>query len=290
MDKLIKKQPREISIEGCEIIGNGLTGECYRIDGETILKLYFGTISDALVENEKKFAKAALIAGLPTAISFDIVTCQGRRGVIYEMITGDTLSQKIVDEPEKLEENVKLFADLCRQIHTTKGDPAVLSKVEDVYAEEVFFCSFFNEKQKDALAGLIRSIPNEGNCVHGDLHTRNIMIQDDKPLLIDMGELAIGSEWYDIAEIFLVYFISSKSGLCRQIVHMEPELAMKVWKLFLKYYFGVETEEAEAEVVKKAAFFVAIRCMHMIAMNVMPEERLLPVVMMGLPDSIKNMK
>ena len=290
MDNLIKKQPREISIEGCEMIGSGFTGECYRMDGETIVKLYFDTISDALVENEKKYAKAAFVAGLPTAISFDIVTCRGRRGVIYEMISGDTLSKKIVDEPEKLEENVKLFANLCRQIHSTKGDQSVLGKVEDVYAEEVYSCSFFNENQKNALAGLIRSIPNEGNCVHGDLHTRNIMIQDDKPLLIDMGELAIGSEWYDIAEIFLVYFIGSKSGLCRQVVHMEPELAMKVWKLFLRYYFGVETQEAEAEVIKKAAFFAAIRCIHMIVLNVMPEERLLPVVMMGLPDSIKNMK
>lgn len=31
-------------------------------------------------------------AGLPTAISYDIVTCKGRRGVLYEMLKADTLS------------------------------------------------------------------------------------------------------------------------------------------------------------------------------------------------------
>ena len=33
---------RKISVDGCEVIGRGACGECYRIDDETIIKLYYG--------------------------------------------------------------------------------------------------------------------------------------------------------------------------------------------------------------------------------------------------------
>ena len=33
---------REISIEGCEVIGKGGNGVVYKLDPETIVKVYFG--------------------------------------------------------------------------------------------------------------------------------------------------------------------------------------------------------------------------------------------------------
>lgn len=37
------KPMREISVEGCEVIGKGGNGIVYRLDPETIVKVYFGT-------------------------------------------------------------------------------------------------------------------------------------------------------------------------------------------------------------------------------------------------------
>ena len=36
------KPMREISVEGCELLGKGGNGAVYRLDEETIVKVYFG--------------------------------------------------------------------------------------------------------------------------------------------------------------------------------------------------------------------------------------------------------
>jgi hypothetical protein len=42
--KVIRKDKpmREISVEGCELLGKGGNGAVYRLDEETIVKVYFG--------------------------------------------------------------------------------------------------------------------------------------------------------------------------------------------------------------------------------------------------------
>ena len=37
------KPMREISVEGCELLGKGGNGAVYRLDDETIVKVYFST-------------------------------------------------------------------------------------------------------------------------------------------------------------------------------------------------------------------------------------------------------
>ena len=69
---------REISVEGCDRIGAGACGECFRIDDETIIKLYYSKVSREEIETEKALAKKAFIMGVPTAISYDIVESGGR--------------------------------------------------------------------------------------------------------------------------------------------------------------------------------------------------------------------
>ena len=41
MDKSNEKPMREISVEGCEVLGKGGNGAVYRLDDETIVKVYF---------------------------------------------------------------------------------------------------------------------------------------------------------------------------------------------------------------------------------------------------------
>ncbi len=64
---------REINVEGCEVIGKGGQGTVYRLDEETIVKLYDPGYSLDAINSERNIAKAALKAGIPTAISFETV-------------------------------------------------------------------------------------------------------------------------------------------------------------------------------------------------------------------------
>ncbi len=62
-------------------------------------------------------AKQAFICGVPTAISYDVVDCDGKLGVIYEKVE-DTLAQRICEEPERIDEYADLYAQMLKTLHT----------------------------------------------------------------------------------------------------------------------------------------------------------------------------
>ena len=82
----IGKQTREISLEGLELLSAGVCGECFRLDGETVVKLYHEGVEPHIAEREKQYAKAAFVMGIPTAISYDVVACGTRSGIVFELL------------------------------------------------------------------------------------------------------------------------------------------------------------------------------------------------------------
>ena len=69
----VKKALKRIYISGAEIIGEGFFSTVYRIDKDTIIKVFNRTSDPEQIERELKLAKEAFVLGVPTAISFDIV-------------------------------------------------------------------------------------------------------------------------------------------------------------------------------------------------------------------------
>ena len=69
----ISKGYRKMSVEGCEVIGEGSNGIVYRLNPDTIIKVYKN--NDALedIKRERELAKTALVLGVNTAIPFDVV-------------------------------------------------------------------------------------------------------------------------------------------------------------------------------------------------------------------------
>jgi len=52
----IQRKMREISIEGLPFISAGVCGECYRLDEDTVVKLYLEGVDPSIAEQEKQFA------------------------------------------------------------------------------------------------------------------------------------------------------------------------------------------------------------------------------------------
>lgn len=78
----VRKKFREVSTEGCPVIGEGHYSTVYRLDTETIIKV-FNKIPITLekIEHDQRTAREAFVLGIPTAISYDVV----RTGGHYEL-------------------------------------------------------------------------------------------------------------------------------------------------------------------------------------------------------------
>lgn len=61
-----------LSVDGCEVIGQGVNGKVYRIGPDTVVKVYLNPDALPEIRRERALARSAFIAGVPTAIPRDV--------------------------------------------------------------------------------------------------------------------------------------------------------------------------------------------------------------------------
>ena len=254
-----ERKPRPFSIEGLQLIATGGNGECYKVDDETVLKLYFDHIDDASAAREKHLARKAFVAGVPTAISFEVVACGTRKGVLYEMINADTLSKYIERNVDRLEDVVDLYVGFCRQIHSIVPEPGVFPDAVDVACGHVEDCDLFTAGQRAAIQDRLQRTERRNTLVHSDIHPGNIMMQGDVPCLIDMGDMATGTPLFDLGPVRHILRFHSETGLCQKIIGLDNGIARRVWPLFLARYFNDPSPTELAAIDESVQFYQAIR-------------------------------
>jgi uncharacterized protein (TIGR02172 family) len=254
-----ERKLRQLSIAGLEMIGKGANGECYKVDDETVLKLYYDYIDEASAAKEKTLAKNAFVAGVPTAISYDVVTCGNRRGVLYEMLKADTLSKYIEKNVHRLDDVVEMYVGFCRQIHAIAGDPNTFPNAVALACGYVDACDLFNDGQRAAVKDRLLRAERQNTLIHWDLHPGNIMMQGDSPCLIDMGDMAIGTPYFDLGQINQVLHFYAGMGLCQKIIGLDDAIALRVWQRFVANYFDNPAPDELAAIEENINFYSAIK-------------------------------
>lgn len=211
----IESTLKEIDITNSKLIGAGACGECYRISDDEIVKLYFDNISDDEISKEKTLAKKAFVLGIPTAISYDIVECNGRKGVVYEMIKSQTMSELIQNDYQNKDKYLDMYSAVCKKIHSITYDNNDLPSYKEVCKNRLKEVNGISEEDYNYLVKLIEIIPNENHIIHGDLNMNNIMVENGECILIDMAELSIGSPLFDIANI--IYSMKERNNMNDEI-------------------------------------------------------------------------
>ncbi|MCR5202124.1 MAG: anti-sigma factor antagonist [Lachnospiraceae bacterium] len=242
----ISKKLRNVSIEGCEVIGEGANGKVYRLDNETIVKVFNERVPEQVVREEKAYATSAFIAGVPTAISYDVVRCGNSFGAVYELLDAKTVSQAICAEPERTAEYGKNMGALLKRLHETYADTSVLNNIQELYIERVKSLEkYYDKKDVDLLLDIYEKLPKRDTVLHGDFHTKNIMISGDEMLFIDMGDVGYGNPWFDIGGSYLGLINIGKRdpSMCPRYIGIDFEKCNIVWENLLKTYF--ETEDIE---------------------------------------------
>ena len=230
----VKKAYRRLSIEGCERIGKGANGAVYRYDAETIVKIYFN--SDALpeIQRERELARKALILGVNTAIPYDIVRIGDSYGTVMELLAAESLSKMILNDPDNLEEPLKYYVDMLKQIHATKVKPGEIPNMKEKALKWAAFDRDYLDKETgDKLYKLIEDIPDTCNMLHGDYHTSNVMVRDGEAILIDMDTLCMGHPIYELGFMFNSFMGFAEYNKSTTLMGLPYELANKFWHMAL---------------------------------------------------------
>ncbi len=201
--------PREISTEGLELIGKGGWGSVYRLDEETIVKVYDSPKNlkfPGKAKEESDISREVFKRDVPTAISFSTAKCGEFDAAIYERITGDTLGCEILKHPEGIKKAAANFASLGRKLHHTPAPAEIFPDVKDTVIRanaEKFLKGWFNDAEYKRWNELIKAIPDRPYMVHTDFHYDNVLLQKDTLMLIDVGGMSHGHPVFDFTSMYI---------------------------------------------------------------------------------------
>ncbi len=259
----VKKAPRKVSLEGCEVIGRGGHGKVYRLDDETIIKVYHDKSPLTLIEKEREYAKNAFVHGVPSAIAYDIVQTEEGPGLVFEMAGAVTLSKMLNEHPEKLPEYAVKFAELLKTLNSTEADPALYGDIRQIYIDRAKNAvEFFSDEENAQIFKMLDSIPDGNVMIHGDYHPNNVMVQSDGELvLIDMADISRGNPIFDIGGTFLVMYLAgiNKPEIVKEVIGLEYELSKKVWGILLSTYYGTTDPQKLELIGNRCAAFALLR-------------------------------
>lgn len=251
----VEKAYRKVSVEGCEEIGRGANGRIYRIDKDNVVKIYNNPDALEDILHEREVARLALILGIPTAISYDVVKVGDRYGSVFELLNAKSFSKILQTEPSKLEWCVDEYVEMLKKIHSTEVPAGKLPDMrETVISWAKFMQDHLPEESAKKLMALVEAVPHDDHMIHGDYHTKNLELQDDEVLLIDMDTLAVGHPIFELGSIFNAYigFSELDSEIIKKFQGIDSETAAKFWHMTLEKYLGTTDEEVIRSVEDKA--------------------------------------
>lgn len=237
----VRKRMREVSVEGCEIIGRGAVGTVYRLDADTIVKVYDVPNAMAMIENEQRLAKLAFLRGIPTAISYDIVKVGDHFGVVFELIRASSLADRFAHEPENTDRMAEMYADVIRQVHDVEMLPGELPDSRDIYAGYLdVLADTLGSELASKLRALIGAMPQDLHVIHGDFHMKNLLFSDDEPILIDMDTLCVGNLAFELAGLFVAYkaFGEDEPDNCLHFFGVPDETVAHIWDKLMASFPG----------------------------------------------------
>lgn len=247
----VSRVMRKISLENAVLIGDGFFSKVYRVDAENIVKVYNANASEADVQRELARAKYALILGVPTAISYDIVDVDGCRGVLFEMMNCGSLRDAFRDQPEQTEHLISQYADLLRALHATVDTDRQLPEAKQGITDKLTSLSgLLSAEDTVRIARLFNTLPEGDTILHGDCHIKNIMLHNSEPLLIDLDTLSRGDPVIELGNIYFTYtaFETLWPGNTEEFIGISAAQAFSIRDGLLREYFaGVSQAEYEAD-------------------------------------------
>lgn len=270
----VKKKLRFVDFKPFQMLGVGMYGAVYRINDEQILKVFHGINSEDAIQPMIKIIRTAFVNGIPTIIPFEIVRTEKGMGLILELLNSEMLSTLMKNNPEKLDKYVNDMVELSKILANAPFETGTLRSRNEMLMSKLDNADKFLLPEEIAtIKKYINAVPQRNTAVHGDFHAKNIMMMDDKPILIDMDEFSCGHPIWDIGNLYFIY---------QAVAHADPEMsedlfgiagkipyadfyikiigfnfdeADKIWDKFFNGYFADYSQEDKNKILELVEFY-----------------------------------
>lgn len=170
-------------------------------DGNTVVKVFNEDYPKSSILNEALNQARVEETGLKIPKILSVGNTDGKWSICMEYIPGQTLEQKLKDNPEKSSELLELFVDLQIGMHS-KTAP-LLNKLKDKLIRKIQSVKDLDATTKYELLTQLDSMPKHTKVCHGDFLPSNIIINDSGAYILDWSHATQGNASADAATTYL---------------------------------------------------------------------------------------
>ena len=264
----VEKKMKDYSVEGLEVIGKGATGTVYRVDADTIIKVFNDVFALDQIKREMDASKAAFVSGIATAIPYEVVKVGNKYGTIYELIKSKTLSEILQESGDEFDSIAMKYGKFMREMHEVDVSKANFKSTTESYAQyKPVIAGKLGSEIAEIYNTLLDSIPDRNTYVHGDFHPKNIMVTGNDFLLIDMGESSHGHPIFDVMALGVLRLaLADLPEKCQTFVGISSDELIRLWDLFIPEYFGTNDEEKIKHISNVCLLYSSIRAIGLLAL------------------------
>ncbi len=190
---MIRSDPKKLGPK----LADGRTAEIFAWGDDHVLKLYREGWTRRTAEYEHSLAKASEQTGYRVPHVGEIIELDGRAGIVYQRIDGETMLGRILKQPYRLIGFSRQMADLHLEMHTK--DATDLEPVTERLAGKIDAVEALDAATKAVIFKRLFSLPQDTKLLHGDFHPDNIMLTASGPVIIDWIDATLGHPLADVA-------------------------------------------------------------------------------------------
>lgn len=175
-------------------------------DGDLCMKVFDASYSKADVLSEALNQARVEETGLNIPKVHEVTLMDGKWAIVTDYIKGKTLSQLMLENPEKKDEYLEFFVNL--QIEVQSKRCPLLTKLRDKMSRKISHTDF-DATTRYELYTRLDDMPKHSKLCHGDFNPSNIIISDGgAPYILDWSHATQGNGSADAARTYLLFWLS----------------------------------------------------------------------------------
>lgn len=177
-------------------------------DGDKLVKEFDESFTKAQVLNEALNSARIEETGLKIPKLLDVRKTETGWAITREYIEGETLSNIMKREPEKLDEHLEKFVDLQLEIHSKQAPH--LNKIKDKMHAKIS-ASDYDATIRYDLHNRLEGIKKHTKVLHGDYCPSNIVVTPNgEYYIIDWAHATQGNASADAARTYLTFNLNGQ--------------------------------------------------------------------------------
>jgi uncharacterized protein (TIGR02172 family) len=224
-------------------IAHGRTAEIYDWRNGQILKLFHDWFELEDIEYEARIARAIHAGGLPVPAVGEVIRVNGRNGLVYQRLDGDTMLKEMTSKPWRVLGYARRMAELHFEMHTSAIQADIPSQRQKL-GSKIRRAESLPAHLRAKILAALEVMPDHTRLCHGDFHPNNILMTAQGEMVIDWMDAALGNPLADVARTTIITLGAAET---QQIQGLLPKALVRIFHAaYIRNYFklgpGGETE------------------------------------------------